>query len=162
MMLLLLSVSERGGRRLQQDNNILFALKQETAIRYFTHNYLCQSVWKTYWIFWEADLALTTSRHWTKAITRFLWVFFRVFMGKNAFGFCLQTEILSFWYFVNFLMRRQKSPVQKGVIQPSFCTPGKIFAWSSSFDLSSTWPCVFYRVEISSFAEHSGTNFLLR
>ena len=92
----------------------------------------------------------------------FFLCFFRVFMGKNAFGFCLQTEILSFWYFVNFLMRRQKSPVQKGVIQPSFCTPGKIFAWSPSFNLSSTWPCVFYRVEISSFAEHSGTKFLLR
>ena len=59
--------------------------------------------------------------------------FFRVFMGKNAFGFCLQTEILSFWYFVNFLMRRQKSPVQKGVIQPSFCTPGKIFACVPSY-----------------------------
>ena len=67
----------------------------------------------------------------------------RVFMCKNAFGFCLLTEILTFWYFLIFLMRRKKSFAKKGVIEPSFCTPGKIITCVSSFNLSSTWPCVF-------------------
>jgi hypothetical protein len=62
----------------------------------------------------------------------------RVFVDKNAFGFCLQSEILTFLYFVNFFMRRQKSPVQKDVIQPSFCTPGKILACVASYNLPST------------------------
>ena len=102
MTLLLLRVWVWRGRRLEQDNNILFALKQETAIRYFTHNFLCQSVWKTYWIFWEADLALTTSRHWTKAITRFFCVFFVFSWVKMRLDFAFRQRFYLFdtsWIF---------------------------------------------------------------
>ena len=162
MMLLLLRVWVWSGRPLEQDNNMIFALKQETAMRYFTHIFFVPECLKNLLNILGSGSRIDNVKALNEGDHSFFLCFFRVFMGKSAFGFCLQTEVLSFWYFVNFLMRRQKSPVQKGVIQPSFCTPGKIFAWSSSFNLSSTWPCVFYRVEISSFAEHSGTIFVLR